>query len=146
MPAVESAPAGPRIVYMPSSPLLAGVGEGTPAAQPASAPNDTPQAPPAPTGATAVPASAVVPEGQPGSQALSQGRAGVSLLQRLAGLIPLAAGIAQIVVGFMITKGTIPLVAVPLLKSLPPFIVGALVSATAMGPVTAGLGKLLGKT
>ena len=105
----------------------AGQPAGTPAApKPSSAPSPTPQAQPARSGA-------------------AQAAAGPSLLGRLMGLVPLAAGLTQAAVGFMITNGTISLAAVPLLGSVPGWIVGTLVGATAVGSIMQGVKAVLGR-
>lgn len=74
-----------------------------------------------------------------------QARRGVALLGRLLGVMPLAAGLTQIMLGLMITRGTVSIAAVPLLGSLPKFLVGGLVASTATPSLMGGIMKLLGK-
>lgn len=59
--------------------------------------------------------------------------------------MPLASGITQILLGIFITKGTISLAGVPLLGSIPKFIVGSLVASTAGPSVISAVMQLLGK-
>lgn len=120
----------PRITYV--APSLSGPG-GAVAAPPA-----TPAAPAQPAAHT--PAATL-----PAKTGAKQASKGVSLLGRVMGLIPLAAGLAQAIAGFFITRGTISLAAVPILGSLPAFLVGGLVAATAMPSIMQGIGKIIGK-
>ena len=98
-------------------------------------------APAAPPGA--VPAAGAAPVvAAPGVQ---QAGRGVSLLRRALAIMPLATGLTQLVLGLMITKGTVSLIGVPLLGSLPKFIVGGLVASSAGPSVISGVMQLLGK-
>lgn len=72
--------------------------------------------------------------------------AGSGLLARVMALIPLAAGVTQAVVGFMITKGTIPIVAAPLIGGWPRILVGTLVAATSAPTIMAAVARLTGRT
>jgi hypothetical protein len=145
MPVAAAAPAGPRIVEIAggslSMPGGAGEGAGPPAPAGTAAPQATSPVPagqPAATPAPGTPAS-------PAASAPAQAKGGVALLGRLLGILPLAAGLTQIVLGLMITRGTISIAAVPLLGALPKFITGGLVASTAMPSVMSGVMKLLGK-
>jgi fructose-specific phosphotransferase system IIC component len=52
----------------------------------------------------------------------------------------------QLAVGFLITRGTIPIAAAPLIGSIPKFIVGGLVAASSSQQILAGVRALLGKS
>lgn len=124
----------PRVVYVKPSMLVPG-GTPAPAAKPAA-----PTAPAAPTQpAATTPAQPTAP-----SAPAQQAKAGPGLLQRALGAIPLAAGLTQALVGFMITNGTISLAAVPLLGTVPGWIVGTLVGATAVTSIMQGVRAVLG--
>lgn len=132
MSTATSAPAAPpQVVYVAPSQVSPG-GSATPAAPTQEAP--------APA---ATPTTATAPKAAEGS---TQAKKGANMLGRIMGLIPLAAGVAQVLVGFMITRGTLGIGAVPLIGKLPPLIAGGLVSSTAVTSIMAGLGKILGKT
>jgi hypothetical protein len=59
--------------------------------------------------------------------------------------MPIAAGVAQVIVGLMISRGTVSLAAVPLIGGLPKMIIGGLVASTAMPSIMQGAARLLGK-
>ena len=126
---------GPRVIYMAPSMLLPkGVTAPPQAAAPAQA--ATPQAAQAPA-ATGTAAHAGI---------AGPAQAKVGVLQRILGLLPVATGLAQAMIGFFITNGKISLAAVPLLGKMPAFLIGGLVAATAMPTLMQGIAKLLGKT
>lgn len=129
--AATSAASLPRITYIAPSQLVPG-GE---------APAQAPQ--PAQPAAQTQPAEATGKK--KATAGLKQALAGGGLLGRVLGLIPLAAGLTQAIAGFFITRGTISLAAVPILGSMPAFLVGSLVAATAMPSIMGGIGKLIGK-
>lgn len=140
---MTSAPAtsSPQVIYLAPSRLVPG---GAPQ-QPQTTAPQTGAGQAAPTGAPQTSAPSQGSISQPSSEATGQARSGASLLSRVMGLIPIGTGVVQSAVGMLITRGTISLVGIPVLGSLPPFIVGGLVAATAMPSIVRGIGKLLGK-
>jgi hypothetical protein len=80
-----------------------------------------------------------------GNAAPAQASQGASLLKRALGLVPLLAGVAQLVVGFMITRGTIPIAGAPLIGSIPKVLLGGLVAGSSTQQIFAGVRALLGK-
>lgn len=49
------------------------------------------------------------------------------------------------IVGLLITRGTIPITAAPLIGAVPKFVIGGLVAATATPTLLGGFARLLGK-
>jgi hypothetical protein len=94
------------------------------------------------TAATSAPSQTV---GDTPTAGIEQAKKAPSLLQRILGIMPVATGLTQALLGFFITNGRVSLAAVPLLSKLPPFLVGSLVAATAMPTLLQGIGKLIGK-
>lgn len=120
----------------PSTPAATAANGAVPA-QPGAAP---PAITPAPT-----PGAATGPTATVATTGATAARVGASLLGRAMALLPIAAGLTQTIVGLLITKGTIPITAAPLIGGLPKFVVGGLVAATATPTLLGGVARLLGK-
>lgn len=141
MPAVAAAPtsSAPTAVIAAPGPRVVEIASGSVTMPEGASASSGTVPPPDPAAATPAPDSAM------DAPAPVQARKGAALLGRALGLMPLAAGLTQIVLGLMITRGTLSLAAVPVLGALPKFLVGGLVASTAMPSVASGVMKLLGK-
>ena len=126
---------GPQIIEIAGSPVPPAATGGAPHSV---APGQPPASTPANTAAAHSTASS--PTGP------VQAKAGASLLGRVLALLPIATGVVQVVLGLMITRGTVSLAAVPVLGALPKFVVGGLVTSTAMPSIMQGVRRLLGKS
>ena len=129
----------PKLLFVPAGSITSPAGYAAPQAAVA------PVAPSAPAD-PAVPAPGTPEATQAAAAGPAQAHHGASMIGRVLGVIPLLAGVTQLLVGLAITRGTLPMAGIPLIGGLPKFLIGGLVAATSTTSLMEGVGKLLGKT